>query len=126
VNVVEKISQLIADQERVIHANIEESKTRTPFKLMNPFFDQVVRKISFYPLMKVEEEFSVAKSTDTFLACTGVFRKTMGIPCRREIKRKLNLGLILEINDFDSQWVMKHISLEHTESSLNPVERDYV
>jgi hypothetical protein len=50
----------------------------------------------------------------------------MGIPYRHDIKRKLNLGLILEINDFDSQWVLKHISLEHIESSLNPVERDYV
>ncbi|KAL0582066.1 hypothetical protein ABG067_008320 [Albugo candida] len=77
----------------------------------HPVFSKVTRQISVYALKVVYKEFSKVKvsllSTEKehqLGKCTGVFKKTMGLPCCHVIQQTMSKKGSLSKEQFHRQW----------------------
>lgn len=83
-----------------------------------PLFATILKLVSRKALSFLHKEMELCKE-DNLDECRDIFTKTMGLPCRHRIKKKLDKGEVLELDDIHSHWHLYHGPLPET------IEPDY-
>jgi hypothetical protein len=81
-----------------------QERSRIYSNLNIPVFRQVVGKISSFALKVLLEHSQTANSVS---ACTGAFKRTMGMPCIHDFVQKQRIESSFEITDFHDQWKLQ-------------------
>jgi hypothetical protein len=107
---IQPIERTITYRHQEVRRGLEKDRIDVPLRLLSPLFNRVVKKISSYALAKV------ASLRDEYLPvggpgkktiptdCTGVTRRTRGIPCIHKIKECFEAQRSLSVNDFHLHW----------------------
>jgi hypothetical protein len=86
--------------------NVERAKNILSLAF-KPIYANVLKKVSKYALLKVHQafvQFQVAVSNGCGTTCTGVFSRTIGLPCPHTMNQLLQLNLSLNFTHFSTQW----------------------
>ncbi|XP_062020172.1 uncharacterized protein LOC133736633 isoform X1 [Rosa rugosa] len=132
--VKDNICLAIQNQFQEIKTQLASEKIRVPQKLCIPFFKEVINKVSFHALFKLQKQYLLANMKDYSSQCKGQFSKTMGLPCVHMIK-EMNIE-VLPINLIHKQWRIDtrsfgndhHASLDHEDpfsSLISEIKEKY-
>ncbi|KAH9248308.1 hypothetical protein BASA81_014062 [Batrachochytrium salamandrivorans] len=64
----------------------------------------LVKKISKHALDKMLDQYKKLADMDDSDECTGLFQTSIGVPCRHEIKRRIEENRRFNIDDIHCQW----------------------
>ena len=93
----------------------KEITTRQTQWLNKPVFTNLVQKVGWKAMNKIEEQLELAKDflsgKKAFKACTGEFTQQWGLPCYHRIILPMQRGQSLELEDLDCHWWLKAITV---------------
>jgi hypothetical protein len=112
--VVDRIEVMLINQLKTYRMNLTKAKRSTPYALSHTVFRNLLGRVTPHALWMMYGQFqrlNKATTKDPLPPCTGVFTKTMGLPCSHAIKARMeevedDLGRLL-INDVDVHWHFK-------------------
>lgn len=112
--VVDRIEVMLINQLKTYRTDYTTAKRSTPHAFRHTVFRNLIGRVTPHAIWKIHSQFmrlNAATTKDTLPLCTGVFTKTMGLPCSHAIKARMEevdggLGRIL-IDDVDTHWHFK-------------------
>jgi hypothetical protein len=74
----------------------------------NPLYRPVLQKVTCRGFVFIEKQYLLHNpEEDTVPACTGIFTKTMGLPCRHVLQQQEAAGLSIQLSDIHRHWHVK-------------------
>ena len=114
------IEMAIAKQMRTIQQNDARNRIRTPLELDERTFGACFGTITTPALREVRRHnISLKRPLEP---CTGVFTRTLGLPCAHVIDQRKTLGLGLVPDDFHPHWFWTRNSLVLQPPILEPLQ----
>ncbi|KAH9275984.1 hypothetical protein BASA83_001254 [Batrachochytrium salamandrivorans] len=83
---------------------MELEKSTLAHRYSLDFMKSLVKKISKHALDKMLDQYKKLADMDDSDECTGLFRTSVGVPCRHEIKRRIEENGRFNIDDIHCQW----------------------
>lgn len=106
-----------------ISARIGQQQQKIGRRLRGRIFEKVNLKISYKALHLIADFIdAINKEESQHVACTGIFQRVWGMPCRHKIKSYLSLNKHLDISDFCSHWYLSNYSSITALGSINIME----
>ena len=91
-----------------IQHELADERIKRPLSLLIPLFRDILNKVSTFALSKAFAIYSrylpIGQGKDPIKPCTGVTKRTQGIPCIHDIKRLYDSGQSLQMTDFHVHW----------------------
>lgn len=114
--VLRQLKAVDAEQRRQRHA----TKKHYEFAI----FNAVRGRVSFTTLDLAYNQLKMAKVIDKDNECSGRFSKSIGIPCKHKIYKKLEDNQLLELVDFDSLYYLRRfVGEDYQPPTLPPIRR---
>ncbi|EED11941.1 hypothetical protein TSTA_000190 [Talaromyces stipitatus ATCC 10500] len=108
------IEMTIEKQHQKIWQEIEDERVRIKIDFKNlRLFKHVLKKVSSHALKIIHKS---APDKKPIKPCTGVTRRTLGIPCIHKIKEYYEADISIELFEFCPHWRL------HTDEDLPPVD----
>jgi len=100
-----RLSDAIENEANAIAAQVAMERTRIFHHLDQPFYCNVLRRVSVYALNKIHEQYLKAlrmMSSDGVESspCEDYFSKTMGLPCARRVSEMLAFDRVLALDKY--------------------------
>jgi hypothetical protein len=104
----ENIERAIIKQMRDYQATTISEKTRSLHPLNNSFFANVLRRVSYFSLKKIEKEYEKAIDSENTPPgrCLSYNSLVMGIPCSHLIRNLIKNREVLNLYHISSQWYL--------------------
>ena len=84
--VFDKINLMLSSKYSKYDAAVDNNRSRTPHANKGPFYEQLLGQVSHYALGQLwDQKFRLSQSTP-LPRCTGLFWKSMGLPCAHEMQ----------------------------------------
>jgi hypothetical protein len=96
------LARAFENQTKEIRAQTAAERMRIFHAHNLPFYRNVVRKVSVFALKEVQKQYQKIDKLET--NCSGVFTRTMGLPCAHSIREKHSTNISLQLNDFHELW----------------------
>jgi MULE transposase domain len=103
-SVFDKITIMLTNQHAEYDGAIAHNRTRTPHTTNNPFYSQLLGRISNYTLGQLWNQRYRLTNIDSLTKCTGRFSNSMGLPCAHTIQSRLHENGYLTIDDIHPHW----------------------
>jgi hypothetical protein len=98
------IRALLRDQHNKHTSDVARQLTRVAHHVNIPFFAPLIGKVTSFALNKLAGELSRSRKPDFPRACTGTFRRSMGLPCGHELKRLFEVDAPLQPGLIHQHW----------------------
>jgi len=114
--------------DRAICNQLVERKVRaaaTCARLMHAtqdaLFSGILSKVSKFACTQILTQLQMAKDAEPGSECTGVYRRTMGLPCSHELRWLRSRQETLRLTDIHPQWCTPQVEEEevHTDDNLS-------
>ncbi|KAH6600454.1 hypothetical protein BASA61_002273 [Batrachochytrium salamandrivorans] len=102
--VFNKIRLLLDTQFTELNTKMELEKSSLAHRHSLDFMKSLVKKISKHALDKMLDQYKKLADMDDSDECTGLFQTSIGVPCRHEIKRRIEENRRFNIDDIHCQW----------------------
>jgi hypothetical protein len=106
--VVQSIERTLRNQHIRIEHELADERIKRPRHLLIPLFHDVLTEVSTFALSKTSSIYTrylpIGEGKEPIKPCTGVVRKTLGIPCIHDIKRLHDSGQSLQMTNFHVHW----------------------
>jgi hypothetical protein len=119
--VLNNLERLLQTQFTDLNAASESEKLVIAHRHNLPFMHPLVKNISQFALDKMLRQHQEISPASYDEECTGMFRKTYGIPCKHEIRVKILEGGQFSIGDFHPQWHLMDNPLFHIDQTVSNV-----
>ena len=88
----------------------------------NPFFDNIIDKVTLYALRKVNQQYAKALTVtrEPPPSCTGYYKLNMGLPCSHTIREMHAHGEKLALRDVHPHWYYFRSGDRATEPKIRP------
>jgi hypothetical protein len=123
-----KIILHVESQVKELHAMISSECIKVPHIFKIPLFEPLLYRISIFALKKIYNEWTKASRAtldSPLIACTGIFRSTMGLPCSHVISQHLAASQPLQQADIHEHWWIQGRHLEFLWDHTYPIENDH-
>lgn len=94
---------MLQNQLHDLHNRQSSQQTRTPIELSKSLYGNIHGWVSHEALRKVEEQLKRLKKPD-LPGCTGVFTKTLSLPCAHTLKAVIRNEEALQLHHFHTHW----------------------
>ncbi|KAH6595417.1 hypothetical protein BASA50_005829 [Batrachochytrium salamandrivorans] len=98
------IRLLLDTQFTELNTKMELEKSSLAHRHSLDFMKSLVKKISKHALDKMLDQYKKLADMDDSDECTGLFQTSIGVPCRHEIKRRIEENRRFNIDDIHCQW----------------------
>jgi hypothetical protein len=95
---------MLTNQHSEYDGAIAHNCIRTLHIVNNPFYSQLLGRISNYALGQLWNQQYRLTNIDTLAKCTGGFSHSMGLPCAHAIQNRLSENGCLTIDDIHPHW----------------------
>ena len=87
--VFDKVTLLLTNQHLAYDATVSRNKTRTPHTACDPFYGQLLGRVSSFTLGRIWEQKHLLTRPEPLQPCMKTFTKSMGLPCAHIIQQRL-------------------------------------
>ncbi|KAJ3453177.1 hypothetical protein MRS44_018832 [Fusarium solani] len=102
------ITRAVTNQVHQLQSNQAQQQLRQPIELRIALYSSVQGWVSFEALRKVEEQRKRLLGNSLPLPrCTGVFMRTLGLPCAHLLQTLQEQGQVLLLEHFHKHWHLK-------------------
>jgi MULE transposase domain len=115
--VFDKIATMLTGQHAEYKVGLEINKSRTPHVNKDPFYEQLLGRVSHYVLGKLWDQRYHLQHLDQLPKCTRLFMSSMGLPCAHIMQQRIQDGGQLLLEDIHSHW---HL-FEQTALAIQPL-----
>jgi hypothetical protein len=103
----EAIDKVVMRQVKAIDHEQKRQRVAVQAQWGNRVFDEVRRYVSHDALNRTVQQLRLARDPEVSLRdCTGVYTKSLGLPCKHTIKLRLGVEP-LRLTDFDPSWHLR-------------------
>ena len=103
-SVFDKITLLLENKFHEHDALLDSNRSRIPHANMNQLYEQLLGRISHYALGLLHSQRQRLVLETPLKACTGLFRKSIGLPCAHEMQQRISIHGSLVLEDCHQHW----------------------
>jgi hypothetical protein len=95
---------MLVNQHSEFDGAIVHNKTRTPHTARDPFYTQLIGRISNYALGRLWDQRHLLSKPESLPHCSHSFMQSMGLPCAHQMQQQLKENGTLTIDDIHPHW----------------------
>jgi hypothetical protein len=108
--VYDKIDAMLINQHSEYDTMIGANKLRTPYINKGAFYVPLLGHISHYALGRLSDQRHLLSLPRELPQCTGLFTKSMGLPCAHKMQERIANNGVLQLNDIHPHWYLLPIA----------------
>jgi hypothetical protein len=102
--VYNKIDVMLTSQHSEHDSTIGANRSRTPHINKGPFYAPLLGHISHYALGQLLNQRHLLSLPIELPQCTGLFTKSMGLPCAYKMREQIKSNGVLQLDDIHPHW----------------------
>ena len=102
--VMDQTDLVLFRQRSKYNGNIQNQRRKTKWVKDKKFYREIRGRISHFVITKLQEQYKISDNNEELPLCTQVFRRTVGLPCRHDLKQRIYCRGRLRLSDIHRHW----------------------